>query len=84
MNMYETDEIGVTSVYLDYIDKVTDKSGPFYQELQVVPELSFFYVGFNATRPPFDDVNLRRAFGQAIDKDKLRSRSLRCRPRGER
>ena len=71
MNMYETDEIGVTSVYLDYIDKVTDKSGPFYQELQVVPELSFFYVGFNATRPPFDDVNLRRAFGQAIDKDKL-------------
>jgi len=71
MNMYETDEIGVTSVYLDYIDKVTDKSGPFYQELQVVPELSFFYVGFNASKPPFDDVNLRRAFSQAIDKDKL-------------
>ncbi len=71
MNMYETGEIGVTSVYLHYIDKVTDKSGPFYQELKVVSELSFFYVGFDTTKPPFDDVNLRRAFSQAIDRDKL-------------
>ncbi|MFQ6122783.1 MAG: ABC transporter substrate-binding protein, partial [Dehalococcoidales bacterium] len=72
MNMYETDEISVTTVdRIDYIDKVTDKAGPFYRELQVVPELSFFYIGFNATKPPFDDVNLRHAFSQAIDKDKL-------------
>ena len=71
MNMYETGEIDVAGVSLIYIDKVTDKAGPFYQELQVVPELSFSYIGFNATRPPFDDVNLRRAFSQAIDKDKL-------------
>ncbi|MEE9398897.1 MAG: peptide ABC transporter substrate-binding protein [Dehalococcoidales bacterium] len=71
MNMYETGEIDVTSVSLVYIDKVTDKAGPFYQELQAVSELSFSYIGFNATRPPFDDVNVRRAFGQAIDKDKL-------------
>jgi len=71
MNMYETGEIDVTDVYLDYIDKVTDKSGPFYQELAIVPELSFFYIGFNHSKPPFDDVNIRRAFSQAIDKDKL-------------
>jgi len=71
MNMYETGEIDVTGVSLGYIDKVTDKAGPFYQELQVIPELSFGYIGFNTTRPPFDDANLRRAFSQAIDKDKL-------------
>ncbi len=71
MNMYETGEIDVTDVNLLYIDKVTDKTGPFYQELEIVPELSFSYIGFNHTRPPFDDVNLRRAFSQAIDKDKL-------------
>ena len=71
MNMYETGEIDVTGVSLSYIDKVTDKAGPFYQELQVIPELSFGYIGFNTTRPPFDDANLRRAFSQAIDKDKL-------------
>ncbi len=73
MNMYETGQIDVTGVNLAYIDKVTDKSGPFYRELQVIPELSFYYLGFNSTKPPFDDVNIRRAFSQAIDKDKLAS-----------
>jgi oligopeptide transport system substrate-binding protein len=71
MNMYETGEIDVTEVNTVYIDKVTDKSGPFYRELTVVPELSFSYIGFNHIKPPFDDVNLRQAFSQALDKDKL-------------
>jgi len=39
--------------------------------LVIVPELSFDYIGFNTTKPPFDDVNIRRAFSQAIDKEKL-------------
>ncbi len=73
MNMYETGEIDATGVSIHYIDKVTDKTGPFYEELQVIPELSFHYIGFNFTKPPFDDVNIRRAFSQAIDKDKLAS-----------
>ena len=73
MNMYETGQIDVTGVSLYYIDKVIDKAGPFYEELTVVPELSFFYIGFNTTKPPFDDVNIRRAFCQAVDKDKLAS-----------
>jgi len=73
MNMYETGQIDATSVYIDYIDKATDEAGPFYTELQVVPELSFYYIGFNLSKPPFDDVNIRRAFSQAIDKDKLAS-----------
>jgi oligopeptide transport system substrate-binding protein len=71
MRMYETGEIDVTGVSISYIDRVTDEAGPFYQELEVVPELSFTYIGFNTTNPPFDDVNIRRAFTQAIDKDKL-------------
>jgi oligopeptide transport system substrate-binding protein len=71
MSMYETGEIDVSDVYLNYIEKVTDESGPFYSDLRVVPELSFFYIGFNATKPPFDDGNIRRAFSQAIDKDKV-------------
>ena len=71
MNLYETGKIDVAGVSLSYIDKVTDRSGPFHRELAVVPELSFFYIGFNTTRPPFDDVNVRRAFSHAVDKDKL-------------
>jgi len=71
MNMYELGEIDVTPVSINYIDRVTDESGPFYQDLRVVPELSFTYIGFDCSEPPFDDVNIRRAFSHAIDKDKL-------------
>ena len=71
MNLYETGKIDIAEIYINYIDKVTDKSGSFYQELSVVAELSFFYIGFNTNKPPFDDVNIRRAFSHAVDKDKL-------------
>jgi len=71
MNLYETGQIDVAGVSLEYIDRVTDKAGPFYRELTIVPELSFYYIGFNTTKPPFDDANIRRAFSMAIDKDKL-------------
>ncbi len=77
MNMFETGEIDVASIYRYYIDKVTDKAGPFYRDLVIAPELSFRYIGFNLTKPPFDDVNIRRAFSQAIDKDKLVSLAFR-------
>jgi oligopeptide transport system substrate-binding protein len=71
MNMYETGEIDVAGVGSNYIEKVTDETGPFYLDLSIVPELSFYYIGFNTAEPPFDDVNIRRAFSMAIDKEKL-------------
>ena len=71
MNLYEVGDIDVADVDINYVDKVTDKSGQFYQELDIVPELSFSYIGFDHTKPPFDDVNIRRAFSMALDKDKL-------------
>jgi oligopeptide transport system substrate-binding protein len=73
INMYEMGEIDVSGVFIYYVDKVTDEQGPFYQDLTISPELSFFYIGFNTTRPPFDDVNIRRAFSHAVNKDKLAS-----------
>jgi oligopeptide transport system substrate-binding protein len=71
VNMYETGEIDVAGIGADNIEKATDETGPFYQDLKVTPELSFYYIGFNTAQPPFDDVNIRRAFSLAIDKDKL-------------
>jgi oligopeptide transport system substrate-binding protein len=82
MNMYETGDIDVTDVSLSYIDKVTDKNGSFYQDLVQFPELNVQYIGFNCAKPPFGDVNIRRAFSYAIDKDTIISLMLRDTARG--
>lgn len=71
MNMYEMGQIDVAETNVVYIDRVTDTSGPFYKELQITPELSFSYLGFNTTRPPFDDINVRKAFTLTLDKNKI-------------
>jgi oligopeptide transport system substrate-binding protein len=71
MDLYETGKIDAAPVFTDYIDRATDKSGPFYSDLKVSPSLGIFYIGFNCSRPPFNDVNLRRAFSLAVDKEKI-------------
>ena len=71
MRMYEMGDIDVAGVSVTYIDRVTDTAGPFHDELFKVPELSFYFIGFNSTKPPFDDMNIRKAFARAINKDKI-------------
>ena len=73
MNLYETGEIDAADVSVSDIDRVTDESGTFFKELTITPELSFAYIGFNTSKPPFDEADIRRAFTLAIDKDKLTS-----------
>ena len=77
MVMYERDEIDVTSVYQNYIDMVEDTASSFNSERELTPELSFYYVGFNNNNAPFDDVNIRRAFCHAVDKERIISLILR-------
>jgi len=71
MDLYETGQIDIGQVSLAYIDKVTDTDGDFYTQLEIFPELNLTYLGFNCTKEPFNDVDIRRAFSMAIDKDKL-------------
>jgi oligopeptide transport system substrate-binding protein len=77
MNLYETGDIDITGISSAYIDRVTDPAGPFKSQLQISPELSFNWVGFNTTEAPFDDINVRKAFSLAVDKDKIISLVLR-------
>ena len=71
MAMYETGKIDIAPVYENYIERVTDKNGSFYEELVIFPELSSFYIGFNTKKPPFDDINIRQAFCHAVNKDRI-------------
>jgi len=77
MAMYEKGQIDVTPVSRHYIDLVMDKANPFHQELAITPELSLYYIGFNTTKAPFDDVNVRRAFCYAVNKERIARLTLR-------
>ena len=76
IELYQTGQIDVSPISADYMGLATDPSNPVSQELIVFPQLSFYYIGFNNTIPPFDDVNVRLAFTYAVDKEKLASLSL--------
>ncbi len=77
MAMYEKGEIDVVPVFRDYIDTVMDAASPFHQELVITPELSLSFIGFNASKAPFDDANIRRAFSSAVDKERIIESTLR-------
>ncbi len=70
-DLYELGEIDIAPVYQNYIDVAIDPKGDFSQELNMVPELGLNYIGFNVQTPPFDDINVRQAFCQSINKDKI-------------
>jgi oligopeptide transport system substrate-binding protein len=71
MNMYELGQLDVAEVDLAYYDRIIDESGPFHDELVITPELALTYIGFDCTRPPFDDPNIRKAFIMAVNKDRI-------------
>ena len=71
MPLYELDYIDVTPVYGGYIHRARDEAGPYHTELSVSSELSLYYIGFNTAAPPFDDLNVRRAFSHSVDKERI-------------
>ena len=71
MTMYENGELDAVLVGLTDIERATDPANPLHKELTIAPTLSTFYLGFNVTQPPFDDVKVRQAFNYALDKQKI-------------
>ncbi|MFQ6020253.1 MAG: ABC transporter substrate-binding protein, partial [Dehalococcoidia bacterium] len=71
LTMYENDEVDVAFVGVNDIESIRDPSDPLNPEFREAESLDTFYIGFNVTKPPFDDLKVRQAFGMAIDKETL-------------
>ena len=70
MAMYENDEIDITGVGLADLERVKNPNDPLNKDLvNVPPQFSISYIGFNVNMPPFDDENFRKALTYAVDKE---------------
>ncbi len=45
-------------------------------EIQVAPYLGIYYFGFNTSRPPLDDIRVRRALNMAIERELITERIM--------
>ncbi|MBI1885062.1 MAG: peptide ABC transporter substrate-binding protein [Chloroflexi bacterium] len=75
--MYENDEIDVSGIGVNDIERIRDPSEPLHEEFIEAPEMSTFYIGFNTEKPPFSDPKVRRAFAMSIDKKVLVEKVLK-------
>jgi len=76
-DLYKDDRIDVQ--YLIALSpEEQDKSRQEYaNEYITAPVSGIFYMGFDVSRPPFDDLRVRKAFAGAIDREALAEISLR-------
>jgi oligopeptide transport system substrate-binding protein len=64
--LYESGEVDITGVYS--VDRFLDPTEPLHNELLTGVSLCTSYMVFDTTRPPFDDLNVRKAFSMAFNR----------------
>ena len=70
VRLFETGEVDVASVSLYSAERMLDPTEPLNANLITGVDLCTSYVVFDTTRPPFDDVNVRKAFSMAFDRQR--------------
>lgn len=67
LNMFKRGELDA----MDEIPSIESQNLKTMKEYHLVPKLAMYYYGFNVTKPPTDDVRVRKAINMAIDKDEV-------------
>ena len=69
LNMFRAGELDITwTVPTEHIATLRETQG---EALRIAPSLALYYLAFDLSEPPFDDVRLRQALSMAIDRQTL-------------
>ncbi|MBM4414766.1 MAG: peptide ABC transporter substrate-binding protein [Chloroflexi bacterium] len=71
LTRFENNELDVANISVNDIERVRDRNNALNKLYIEASSLSISYLAFNTKVPPFDDVNVRRAFGLAIDRQRI-------------
>jgi len=76
LTMYENNEIDLSGVGINDIDRIRDPNEPLNKEFTESNSLDVEYIGFNTQQAPFNDPKVRQALSMAIDKGVLADQIL--------
>ncbi|MDA0256476.1 MAG: peptide ABC transporter substrate-binding protein [Chloroflexi bacterium] len=71
LTRFENGELDVASIGVNDLERAQDPTSDIGKLYSNAPQMSISYLAFNTKAPPFDDVNVRRAFAMAIDRQKI-------------
>ena len=71
LSMYEKGEIDLVGVGGGDLERVQDPNNPLHDDLLIGVNMCTSYVGFDNSKPPFDDPLVRQAFAYALDRDRI-------------
>ncbi len=75
LKRYQAGEIDVTNEIPS--DQVATIKEQFGDEARLMASTEIFYLSFNITKPPFDDIRVRQALSMAIDREVLQDKIIR-------
>lgn len=70
VRLFETGDVDIAGVGLYDVERILDPTEPLHANLVTGVSLCTSYVVFDATVPPFDDANVRKAFSMAFDRQR--------------
>jgi oligopeptide transport system substrate-binding protein len=70
IRLYEAGDIDIVYIDEDLLERAKDPEDPLYGNVFPSTGLCTSYLGFDVTKPPFDDFLVRKAFALSIDKER--------------